>query len=308
MTINEDRKALFAGELGYDGPISQLEYDWLVSKVGNDKGAKPDMWKAYLEGQGYSGSLSDMFASAPYPVGSGFLEWTPLALGSNLLAWWDASQGVTLSGSEVTAWEDRKGGSSVSQATSASRPLFSATGFNGAPCLTFDGTDDNLSAESVFSLPTGGTASRIWIVASQDALAADTTARTAFSYGGSSTDRRAILRQVISGVSRARAQAGNGTVITNADEVDVDLSSRHLIEATFTATTVACETDDSGPTTSASATVLTGTARTCIGSLPGATASNFWQGKIRDVIVTTDTLTTGEITKLQTFLLGRREL
>lgn len=236
---------------------------------------------------------------------SGF---SPLALGSKLLAWWDASRGITLSGSEVTAWADRKNGSSVSQATSAARPLFSATGFNGAPCLTFDGTDDNLSAESVFSLPTGGDASRVWIVASQDALAADTTARTAFSYGGSSTDRRAVLRQVISGVSRARAQAGNGTGITNADEVDIDLSSRHLIEAIFTATTVACETDDSGPTTSASATVLTGTTRTRIGSLPGASAANFWQGKIRDVIVTTDTLTAGEVADMQGFLLARRSL
>lgn len=232
--------------------------------------------------------------------------WSPLDLGSNLLAWWDALHGIALSGNQVTAWADRKNGHNVTQAISSARPVFSATDFNGLSCLNLDGIDDCLSAESVFSLPAGATGSKLWVVAAQAALAADTTARTAVSYGGTSTDRRAILRQVISGVSRARAQAGNGSVIANA-ELDVDISSRHLIKATFAAASVSCEADDSGAT-SAAATVSTGTTRTRIGALPGATATNFWRGSIRHVIATTDTLTAEEETALQSFLLKERAL
>ncbi|HTM77999.1 MAG TPA: hypothetical protein VL133_10260, partial [Devosia sp.] len=77
------------------------------------------------------------------------ISWSPLALGASLLAWWDASQGVSLSGSQVTAWADRKSGYSVAQGTGAARPLWSATSFGGKPGLTFDGIDDLLNMESL---------------------------------------------------------------------------------------------------------------------------------------------------------------
>jgi hypothetical protein len=64
----------------------------------------------------------------------GAAAWTPASL-SGLKLWLDASVSgsITLSGSDVTQWDDQSGnGNNVVQATSARRPTYSATGFNGS--------------------------------------------------------------------------------------------------------------------------------------------------------------------------------
>jgi hypothetical protein len=72
MTINEDRRTYFATALGHSGALSDLELEWLKSVVGgtgyNDI---PDLWREYLRGQGFTGSLSDLWANLPYPLNYG---------------------------------------------------------------------------------------------------------------------------------------------------------------------------------------------------------------------------------------------
>jgi hypothetical protein len=65
---------------------------------------------------------------------------------SSILAWWDASRAdlLTLSGAQVSLWTSRFGTRTLSQATAGLRPLYSATGRNGLPAITADGTDDYL--------------------------------------------------------------------------------------------------------------------------------------------------------------------
>src|SRR5688500_3331977 len=71
-------------------------------------------------------------------------------LGASLLAWWTADRAdlITLSGSQVTSWKDVVAGYDVVQGVGGSRPLWSATSFNGAPSLTFDAIDDELTLGS----------------------------------------------------------------------------------------------------------------------------------------------------------------
>ena len=73
--------------------------------------------------------------------------WTPAALGSLLALWLDANDfsTITLNGSTVSQWNDKSGNvRNVSQATAANQPNYTASGLNGKPVITFDGTNDAL--------------------------------------------------------------------------------------------------------------------------------------------------------------------
>ena len=66
---------------------------------------------------------------------------------ANLAAWYRADQGITIA-TGVSQWNDISGnGRHLTQATGANQPTFGATsGPNSTPALTFDGSNDVLSA------------------------------------------------------------------------------------------------------------------------------------------------------------------
>jgi len=75
--------------------------------------------------------------------------WTPAALGADLAAWYDATYGITLNGSNVALWLDKSGkGATASQGTAGDQPAFTASWRNGMPALAFAGDwlDATLSA------------------------------------------------------------------------------------------------------------------------------------------------------------------
>jgi hypothetical protein len=79
--------------------------------------------------------------------------WTP-ALMSNLVAWYDAqnTSSIILNGLTVSQWNDQSGhGYNAVQGTAAYQPTYNATGLNGYPALTFNGTNNYLQ----LSIPTG---------------------------------------------------------------------------------------------------------------------------------------------------------
>ena len=78
--------------------------------------------------------------------------WTPASLGADLALWLDAEDAasITLNGSNVSQWSDKSGNNRhATQGTAADQPLYSATGLNSKPILTFDGSDDVLLNASV---------------------------------------------------------------------------------------------------------------------------------------------------------------
>lgn len=208
--------------------------------------------------------------------------WTPAELGPSLLAWWDASSGVTITGAGVSSWVDRKAGLDMQQGTDAARPPFSATGFGGAPCLTFDGVDDCLTlATQPFPAD-----AEIWAVLGQTALAADTTSRCAFAFGnGSGSGARRLWRFVVSGVNRARQIAGDGVGSTTAADTTVDLSSRHLVVGRAAGGNVTCSVDQAAEVVVAGGSAP-GATRCRIGATDQVAPGAFWQGPIAQLWLT----------------------
>jgi hypothetical protein len=68
--------------------------------------------------------------------------WRPSNIGSDLALWLDAedSASITLNGSTVSQWNDKSGnGRNVSQATAASQPTYSATGWESSkPAIVYN--------------------------------------------------------------------------------------------------------------------------------------------------------------------------
>jgi hypothetical protein len=81
-----------------------------------------------------------------------------------------------------------------------------------------------------------------------------------------------------------RTCASNGVIIT---DTLVDFSGEHTIRARIEETQSSLEIDGQGAGPQSHAGVINvGTIRTRIGSSTNDTASNFWQGDIKDVICT----------------------
>ncbi|WP_297105090.1 hypothetical protein [uncultured Devosia sp.] len=236
--------------------------------------------------------------------------WTPLALGDKLLEWWTADllSSLTIVGGYVSAWRGMKNGYELTQASSPSRPAYSATGFGGRPCLTADGIDDFLSAESTFNLPIGNDAVDFFGIIQQDALPADTTARHLMGYGGAlSTDRRLVLRLVDTGVNRARVAVGTGSGTGGVTGTTVDFSSRHLVRGLMGNSNVRMDVDGQVSGTSGPI-ATTASVRTRFFSSTGDSPANFWKGAARDMLFTAPTLTAQEVAALEAWGLERRML
>jgi hypothetical protein len=68
--------------------------------------------------------------------------WRPNELGTDLTLWLDAEDAstITLNGSNIAQWSDKSASAAhVTQATAASQPLYTASGLNGKPVVTFSG-------------------------------------------------------------------------------------------------------------------------------------------------------------------------
>lgn len=72
----------------------------------------------------------------------------PISLG-NLKAWYKGDSGVTLNGSTVSQWNDNSGYSNhLKQSTATNQPTFVASGINGLPSISFDGSNDVLACDA----------------------------------------------------------------------------------------------------------------------------------------------------------------
>ena len=236
------------------------------------------------------------------PGGRG--AWNPLRLGSSLLAWWSADRPdlMTLSGSQVTTWRDIVAGYAPTQGVSGSRPIYSATSFNGAAGVTFDGVDDYLELASQ-PFPSGAVPSEIWALVDQTSLVADTTARIMIGYGGNSGNTaRLLYRSVVSAQNRVTVQTGLGGSVVNQN-LAADFSGRHVGRAIFTATTISVALDG---TVSSTQAAISNTSTTLMRLGNGTSASsNYFKGVMRDAIIT-GPLSAAQAALLEAYLDNRR--
>lgn len=216
-------------------------------------------------------------------------DWTPLQLGSSLLAWWDASQPSTVirSGSLVSSWRDVVAGYAAEQTVDASKPTYDETLYGGAGALVFNGTSSVLTYEAQ-PLPSGATPSEVWVVADQQALIGDASSRTVFSYGGNSSAAARNLRRVVSGgVSLVAAITGTGGGASTAVGPNTtQWLGRAVARGTFGAAFVTAYKDGIAGTPVA-AVPSTGTTRVVIGAATTDVPAAFWNGTISDALVTT---------------------
>lgn len=213
--------------------------------------------------------------------------WTPLALGSSLLAWWDAERPdlITAPGGAMSIWRDIVGGYDVTQAVGASKPVYSATSFNGRPGVSFDGIDDELTGAFPASFPTGAIPNEIWGVTSQDALAADVSSRVVAACGAGSFQGRSLERTVVSGANRAFTRVGNGAANLTAIEGTVDFSGRHVCSAIIDGSNIFGEIDTVVSAATA-CTPLTSGLRVRLGASAANTASSYWSGTHSAILIT----------------------
>lgn len=226
-------------------------------------------------------------------------------LGSDLLEWWSAdSSPRSEANGLVTSLTGLAAGLVFTVDLSDTGPSYSATGFNGAPELTFAGVFNRMVLNSQ-PFPSGSNPCEIWGLVRQAALPADTGARCWFSYGGDGiNNQRRCRRTVVSGVNRSNVVTGTGASNGQATGTAVDFSSRHTVRVVVGAAATNLTTD--GNTTADTAAVPdTGTSRVRLGAASDATAGQFWQGGIRDVLVTAP-LSTEKAAWLTNFLNARR--
>lgn len=216
----------------------------------------------------------------------------PFILGASLLAWWDAAYGAG------TTWIDRKSGLVL---TPTGGPVWSTSSFNGFPGWTFDGTDDYMTLAS-HPFPSGANPSETFVVFQNSELSASATSRTLFGYGTAGSTGRSLGR-ITNNVFRITV--GNGASNLTASST-VTVSSRHVVHAVYGATASTISVDGETPV-SVSAVPATGTTRARLGSNLADTATAFWNGVVRDVIVT-GPLSVSQRSYVQSFLLSRRAL
>ena len=233
--------------------------------------------------------------------------WVPTDLGVSLIAWWDADDLATITLEEttrVTVWTDKASGFAPDQDTGLpARPIYSATGFNGHPCITFDGINHHLSLENTGPLPIGAAPCEIWALVDQTALVADTIVRCVFAYGDSANGGRRLSRNVVTGVNRGRASTGTGAAQVNVTDTAIDLSGRHVMRARYDGTTTSIAVD-AGAAVSAAAVPATLTTWCRIASNDGDPSGLRWQGSIAAILVT-ELLTTDQATALRAWLTAR---
>jgi hypothetical protein len=238
-------------------------------------------------------------AGSPAPWG-----WTPAALGSDLLAWWDAERSdlITHVGGAVSSWRDIVGGYDAVQAVGAAKPTYSTTSFNGRPGVGYDGADDELTGPYPVSFPVGAGGGEIWGATDQQAPGADATVRAAASLGNGTAAGRALERTVTASVNRVNARIGDGTSKTTG-VATVDFSGRHVIRSITDGTNIYSEIDGVRSTGTACVPTTTG-ARVRLGAGASAAAGSFWQG-VHSTVLFTSLLTAPQAAQLYAYLNGR---
>ncbi len=231
-------------------------------------------------------------------------QWSPSSLGPSLRAWWSADRFdlITLLGSQVTSWKDVVQSYDMVQAISASRPVYSQTSFNGAPGLSFDGTDDELTlASQPFTVPC-----EVWVICEQAEPAANASTKRVFSFGGTGNNNSiGLVRDVLASTNIGRVQVGTGAgSVQSPISTAADFTGRCLQRAIVTTSNV--QHGLNGMLGVAQAVVPSiGATRVRVGA--SVAGLGYWFGQVRDILIT-DILSPEQAVSFETWAMPRRML
>lgn len=230
------------------------------------------------------------------PASSSF---SPLSFGSNLTAWWDANQGITVTGLGVSSWAPRAGAFTLTQGTDALRPPFSATGWDGSrPAVSGDGAATNgdiLTATGPFA-----SIQTVFVVAERGTQQDDpgsglrTIYLTAQASGGVSAEM-SVQRPTVDAGQTIFQASGNGSGNTGSTAPDGwGIGAKAVLVTQFATADIRARvgTGNAGGAGSFGATINTTTTVNLFGF--SSVAARRFNGKIAEVVVVDRVVTDNE--------------
>lgn len=224
------------------------------------------------------------------------------ALANIFTEWWSTTRAdlITLATANVVTWTGIKG-NSVTQATGANQPIYSATSYNSGPGITFNGTTQFLQG-SGSAFPSGNAGSEFWANVDTTTTAADTTSRRIAILGSGTTGQNRGLG-ILGNTTIVQSQALSGDGAASAARPStVTAFGRHTHRAVQDTTTLGISLDGAAVTTQA-LTQNTANTNIAIGSQFGTNL--YFQGVMRDILIT-PLLTATQATYLNNYLSTRR--
>jgi len=234
------------------------------------------------------------------------VNFSPLVL-PNLQLWLRSDLGITLNGSNVSAWADQSGnGRDFTQAVAIAQPGYNASsGANGTPALTFNGTTQNLDGAG-FGFNTTGA---LIIVFKNDAASVVGTANAIFE---ASNGSNAIDFEVINFAGYTVYNFGlnysSGNLVGISDAFQNSLFEAWIVNNTGSAVGLpgAHTADVSGATKTPIASGAP-VSPASFGNKSGIgyridILGGFWQGRICEIIVTSSNLSAGDQTLVRAYL------
>jgi hypothetical protein len=241
---------------------------------------------------------------ALYPV------WSPAEITTAL--WLDAADvsTVTTESGNVSQWNDKSGNSrNASQSTSANRPTYSATGFNGKPGAVFNGSSQLLEITNALSLTRNIGSISFFFAAHTSGLTGSNQALMAFSIGTAPTDRvscaylqdtklriggRRLDADSFAGASSSGSWNTSPAVLCFQWEFAVAKASIFYNGANGDPLEATLHTAGNISDTDSQVTPK-------IGAI-AAGVSNFFNGPIAEIVVTTSTITTNTRQRIEGYL------
>lgn len=227
------------------------------------------------------------------------VPWTPDEISA--MIWLDATDGVTTSGSNVTAWQDKASGTYIAtQSTASKRPTYQV-GINGLNTVRFDGTDDFLAIPHSNELNIlANDDFEIFGVSKFDNPASATPSEYAVLYGKGTYGSRDFIFYLALGRFRCAMDGGRiGLVAPNNHTSAPNLGwSRRQGNTAYLYNTVGGSISDANVS---NATTLNNTHDLTIGAAEDGT-DRFMDGDIGELIFVKRSLTTEERQKTEGYL------
>jgi len=224
--------------------------------------------------------------------------WTPTQL--TPAVWLDAADSatITLNGSTVSQWNDKSGNARhASQASAANQPTYTASAYAGKPALTFDGVNDNLEVNYIYS----GDKATIYAVVSR--LGGGSTEQWVFSSYGGANGTPLVAPMWTTGAGTNEWATYSTTFLPNGAELPTDGTPFALgLVSDISGSVLDAFTNGTRSAQHATSARYTGGgARNFIGAeLNGA--SRFLSGRVSEIIQTETVLSTTDRQKLEGYL------